>query len=225
MARSVSAPAPTTRALLERVYRYFPPGIESGDERHHDTEESLRLASVHEAAAIACKKQYNAILDDRRRPIDEDVRSVVDALRAWSEFDESCRREFPDCVVWDESGPFFDPGYRYSVSKPGYVHPSDEERDPVVCAFSVLAPVYVIYTYTDEPADEPAGSSRARYSDFPDRYRVRISKLSALAEKTFGFHRVDEGTVLTPAPNIAPFGSNRPTSRTTLMDCLFSPYP
>ena len=125
---SSSSPQPTIDDLLARVYRHYPRGLESDDPRHHATEESRRLACVYEAAAIACDKQVLPIADDERVPIDPDVRAVVDALYAWTAFGERCQQVFPDCVVWDESGPFFDPGYRHTVSKPGHVH--DPARQP-----------------------------------------------------------------------------------------------
>lgn len=214
-------PDPTIPELVDLVHRYYPRGIESDDPRHGSTEESRRLASVREAAAIACGKQYNAIPDDERIAVEPEVSAVVNALRSWREFGERCRRAFPDCLVWDESGPYFDPGYRYSVNQPGYVHPSDEERDPVFCAFSVLAPVYVIYAYIQGSDPLPD----VCYARFPEGHEARVNKLSVLAKEIFGFHRLDEETVRTPVPDVAPFGSNRPMSKTTLMHCLFSSHP
>lgn len=212
---------PTLEVLLARVYRHYPRGIESGDPRHHDSEESRRLACVHEAAAMACGKEYAPVPDDERVAIDAEVASVVDALRAWASFGQRICAAFPGVEVWDESGPFFDPGHRYSVADAEYAHPSESWRDPVVCAVSVLAPVYVLYTYV--PMTD--GVTKVCYAGFPARYQDRIARLSKLAEDSFGFHRLDEETVLTIVPDVAPFGANRAIGQITLMDCLFSSHP
>lgn len=168
-----------------------------------------------------CSRDYIAVSDVERVAIDDDVQAVLSSLRVWTAFGERVRAAFPDHVVWDESGPFFEPGFRFSVADRDYVHPSSRWRDPVVCCVSVLAPVYVLYSYIVEDG----GSTRVRYSAFPERYQERISTLSELAEECFGFLRLDEETVCTRVPDVAPFGSNRPMSETTLMDCLFLSHP
>lgn len=227
--------------LMARVCRHIPRGIRHDDPRHRTSEESRRLACVQEAAAIACGKGFVPVPDEDRVVLDPEVLQVVDALRAWQHFGERCKQAFPNREVWDESGPFFDPGYRYSVGQAGYVPPprtpppgrgeSALERaqpgqhgvdtyDPVVCVVSVLAPVFAILTFIPAADTFP----RVRYADFPERYHDRIDTLSALAQEVLGFSRLGEDTLLTPMPDLQPHTSNRPMNETTLSDCLFTAF-
>jgi len=211
---------PTIDELMARVYRHYPIGIIPDDRRYHTCEETRRLACVHEAAAIACGKGFVPVPDNERVPIDPEVQEVVDALRAWKAFGERCKQAFPDRVVWDQSGPFFDPGYRYTVAKADYVHPSDDFHDPVICTVSVLAPVYAIHTFDQKTRP----NAERRYADFPDRYHDRIDTLCALAEEMFGFSRLAEDVLLYPVPDVVPFCGNLQLGEATLRDCLLTAY-
>ncbi|MEM9488552.1 MAG: hypothetical protein AAGC55_05380 [Myxococcota bacterium] len=175
-------------------------------------------------------------------PIDPQVARVVDMLGHWKRFGERCRQEFLDREVWDESGPFFDPGYRYTVAQAGYVEPSRNprrgvsddgqvlaneraaepddggRRDPVICVVSVLAPVYAILTLIPVPDDLP----ELRFTNFPGRYHDRIATLSAIAEDVFGFCRLDAESLRIPVPDVQPHTTYYPMSETTLSDCLFT---
>jgi hypothetical protein len=234
--------APTRDMLMARVYRHVPRGIRHDDPRHRASEESRRLACVQEAAAIACGKGFVPVPAEERVAIDPEVLQVVDALRAWRHLGERCKQAFPDREVWDESGPFFDPGYRYTVGQADYVPPPRaplpgrgeppverapqpgqhgvDTYDPVVCVVSVLAPVFVILTITPAADTFP----RVRYADFPERYQDRIDTLGTLVQEVLGFARLDEDTLLTPMPDLQPHTSNRPMSETTLGDCLFTAF-
>lgn len=238
---SVSSPTfsrPTLPSLLACIYRHIPRNIDAHDPAHRDTPESRRRACANEAAALACGKGIFPIQDHQRVPIDPEVQAVIDALHAWKLFGQRCEQAFPDREVWDESGPFFDPGYRYSIHPAGYVSPPTnpppgsgspapeiwlppEVRqrgfDPVVCMVSVLAPVYMIYTHVPIP-DEPTD---IRLGDFPERYHDRVDRLCALAEQTFGFWRLDEHILRQPLSDVQPSDSHH--LNTILAHCLFTP--
>lgn len=235
-------PAPAREQLLARVYRHFPRGIPPEDLRHGASEESRRLACTLEAAAIACQKEFVPVPDENRVTIDAEVALVIDTLGAWPRFVSRCERDFPDRIVWDESGPFFDPGYRVSVAQQGYLpppwtpHPDAREQprtlpipppdhpdsstihDPVLCMVSVLAPIYTIFVELYDSSDQPT----ICYSEFPDRYHDRIDKLCTLAEEVFGFSRMDPDTLLSPLPDVKPESSKRDMQDTILADCLFT---
>ena len=213
--------APAIDVLLARIYRHYPKGVESDDSRHRSSEESRRLACVQEAAARSCEWRFYAIPEDERVAIDPDVQDVVHALRAWRSFAARWGEESPDSILWDESNPWHDASYRYSALRPGYEHSSEEWRDPVVCAVSVLAPVYAIYTYVPVPGSR----MEICYASFPDQYHDRIARLDALATEMFGFARLDEDVLLHPVSDVVPLASNLLVGEARLRDCLFSTCP
>lgn len=223
---------PTLDELIARVYRYFPRGIAPDNPAHRSSEESRHLECLLEAAAIACRQGRVELRDGKPAPIDSDVRQVLDSLCSWQPFVERCQQAFPDRVVWDVSGPFFDPGYSVSIAQAGYIpppkfpEPGEEPppvqqqppkmaHDPVLCMVSVLAPVYVVFTWVPRPGK----STQPRYSDFPARYSDRIDTLCAFAEENFGFSSLDEDILRTKIPDVLP--STREMGDTTLADCLF----
>lgn len=246
-------PRPTLDTLLERVHRHYPRGVESDDQAHHETEESRRLLCVQEAAAQSCGWTHSEVPDGRQAladgapadvSIDPEVESVVVALSGWRSLAERWNDEVPGVLLTDQSNPWHDASYRYCALRPGYVLPQDrppEQRgkpdietpggwqDPVVLSLSILAPVYVIYTYVAGPAPSTNDAMDADmefcHRDFDERYRDRVAALESLVQGIFGFHRLDEATLLTPVPGITPFGSNKPLGETTLRDCLFTPHP
>ncbi len=76
----------------------------------------------------------------------------------------------------------------------------------------------MIYTRIDVlPA-----STRARYSDFPERYHDRIQALSAMVEGMLGFHRLDEEVLTHPVLDRVPSPSNVLLGNAFLRDFLFS---
>lgn len=218
---TIQFPRPTIHTLLERVSRHYPGGLESDHPGYHDTTEAQRLRCVREAAARSCQWSFYDVPDKERLPLDCAIEPVLDALRAWRSMANHWSKEFPMFTLWDESNPWHDASYRYAALRLGYTRGADDWRDPVVLALSILAPVYVIYTYTPKPG-KPTG---VRYSDFPERYRDRIVALARYAGEMFGFHRLDEATIRAPAPDVTPFGSNKLIRETTLIDCLFTAVP
>ena len=233
-------PRPDVDTLLARVYSHCPRGLESDDPRHSETEESRRLMCVQEAAARSCGWPPNEVPAMERVPTEPAVESVVMALRAWRSFAERWNEEMPDIHLIDESNPWHDASYRYSALRPGYVlaldRPPEQQgkpdielpggwADPVVLSLSILAPVYVIYTYIVPPERPEDADMEFRYRDFPRRYRDRVAALHRLSEEIFGFHRLDEATLLTPVPDVAPPGGLRMVDEANLRDCLFTVCP
>lgn len=212
---------PTLEDLLARVHRHYPRGIDNDDPRHALSEESRRLMCVREAAARKCGWNFYEIPAEDRVAIDAAVEPVVEALSSWRRFAASWKKDAPDMVLWDESNPWLDACYRYSALKPGCSSDTSRDLDEVVLAVSILAPVYVVYTYIEVPGQR----AEKRYAEFPSRYQARVDRLSALAEENFGFHRLDESTVLTSVSDVIPHASNRCMSETTLMECLFLTFP
>ena len=218
---TLAARPPTIDTLLARVYRHYPRGVDNDDSRYQQSEESRRLICVKEAAARRCGWNFYEIPAADRVAIDAEVEPVLEALGNWQRFAERWQKDAPDVVLWDESNPWLDACYRYSALKPGPSREAPRDLDEVVLAVSMLAPVYVVYTYIPIPGQR----AEKRFSEFPSRSRARVGRLSALSEELFGFHRLDENTVGTLVPDVIPHSSNRCMSETTLMDCLFLTFP
>jgi len=237
----------TKDELVARIYRHYPRGIAQNNPRYSASDESWRLACVHEAAAIACGKRFISVPDDHRVAIDPDIRAVIDRLESWRLFGRRCVAAFPDREVFDGSGPFFAPGYQYGVSQAGYTAPpisddeyehdddvndDDRERcddavtphdrmDAVYCAVSCLAPVYQLVAWED--SSERLLDPIVYYSEFPPRYRDRVDSLAAIAEDTFGFTRLHDDILRTIVPDAQTPEGTTLMGTATIADFLFHP--
>jgi hypothetical protein len=190
-------PELTAHALVQLVHHYYPSGLRNDDPRYKESPEGQRLA--------------------------ERVQAHAEPSRAWKDFIQRLRGEFPDCSIWDTTIPWQDPCYSVRVSLPGFVV-GGSRYDSVVGLLSQLAPVYALYASHTEETTPPTRKAWLRFPPFPPEYQSQEVKLAGLIESTFGFTRLSNDVLFTLVPDLVPRSANDGPGGAQLIDCLFTPH-
>jgi hypothetical protein len=164
-------------ALIQLIHQYFPTGLWVDEPGYKDSEQIQRL----------------------RRFLAEAQKD----MRAWKDFVQRVRQEFPGCALWDSTLLFYDPCYRLRVSLP-FEEEGEDRSDELVCLVSLLAPAYVIYaSHTLDTG--PFSEAWTRYPPLPLDFQSHEARLAALIESTFGATRLPNDVLFTPVPDIDPW--------------------
>jgi hypothetical protein len=180
--------------LVQLLRQYYPTGLWVDELGYKESEQIQRL---------------QRFLEEARKD-----------TRAWKDFVQRVREEFPGSTLWDSTQLFYDPCYRLRVP---LLLPKEGEdtRKELVCLVSLLAPVYVIYA--SHALNTGKGSEAwTRYPPLPPAFQPDEAKLAALIESSFGATRLPNDVLFTSVPEMDPWGGNVGLGKARLIDLLFT---